>query len=37
MADERETALKLQTEEEEEEDHGHCSDCENDEHLFDDG
>ncbi|KAK6470336.1 glycylpeptide N-tetradecanoyltransferase 1-like [Huso huso] len=37
MADERETALKLQTEEEEEEDHGHCSDCENDEHLFGDG
>ncbi|KAK6473037.1 glycylpeptide N-tetradecanoyltransferase 1 [Huso huso] len=37
MADESETALKPQTEEEAEEDHGHCSDCENDEHLFDDG
>ncbi|MGH0169851.1 UNVERIFIED_CONTAM: hypothetical protein FKN15_001410 [Acipenser sinensis] len=37
MADERETALKPQTEEEDEEDHGHCSDCENEEHLYGDG
>ncbi|XP_021480434.1 glycylpeptide N-tetradecanoyltransferase 1 isoform X3 [Oncorhynchus mykiss] len=37
MADENETAPKPEKEEEVEEDHGHCSDCENEEHHFDDG
>ncbi|KAJ8344851.1 hypothetical protein SKAU_G00290440 [Synaphobranchus kaupii] len=37
MADENETALTLEKEEEGEEFHAHCSDCENEEHDFDDG
>lgn len=37
MADENETAPKQEKEVELEEDHGHCSDCENEEHHFDDG
>lgn len=35
MADENETAPM--SEKEDVEDHGHCSDCENEEHHFDDG
>ncbi|KAG8006771.1 hypothetical protein GBF38_022781 [Nibea albiflora] len=35
MADENETAPM--PEKEDVEDHGHCSDCENEEHHFDDG
>lgn len=35
MADENETALM--PEKEDVEDHGHCSDCENEEHHLDDG
>lgn len=35
MADENETALV--PEKEDVEDHGHCSDCENEEHHLDDG
>lgn len=35
MADENETAPL--PEKEDVEDHGHCSDCENEEHHFDDG
>lgn len=37
MADENETAPSQEKEVELEEDHGHCSDCENEEHHFDDG
>ncbi|KAG9337603.1 hypothetical protein JZ751_028455 [Albula glossodonta] len=37
MADENETAPKPEREEEIDEDHGHCSDCENEEHHFNDG
>ncbi|GAA6110029.1 glycylpeptide N-tetradecanoyltransferase 1 [Tachysurus ichikawai] len=37
MADENETAPKQEKEAELDEDHGHCSDCENEEHHFDDG
>ncbi|MBN3309920.1 NMT1 tetradecanoyltransferase, partial [Amia calva] len=37
MADENETAPKPEKEEEVEEDHGHCSDCENEEHHCSDG
>lgn len=37
MADENETALQLEKDEEVDEDHAHCSDCENEEHHFDDG
>ena len=37
MADENETAPKPEKKSELEEDHGHCSDCENEEHHFDDG
>lgn len=37
MADENETAPKTEKEVGIEEDHGHCSDCENEEHHFDDG
>ncbi|KAJ8389937.1 hypothetical protein AAFF_G00112220 [Aldrovandia affinis] len=37
MADENKAAPKPEKEEEVDEDHGHCSDCENEEHHFDDG
>ncbi|XP_012681258.1 glycylpeptide N-tetradecanoyltransferase 1 [Clupea harengus] len=37
MADENETAPNTEQEVGIEEDHGHCSDCENEEHHFDDG
>lgn len=37
MADENETAPLPEKEEEVEEDHGHCSNCENEEHHSDDG
>lgn len=37
MADENETAPLPEKETEVEEDHGHCSNCENEEHHSDDG
>lgn len=37
MADENETAPNQEKETEVEEDHGHCSNCENEEHHSDDG
>ncbi|MBN3312032.1 NMT1 tetradecanoyltransferase, partial [Atractosteus spatula] len=37
MADENETAPKPERQDEVEDDHGHCSDCENEEHHFSDG